>query len=384
MRKPLSMVLCTNFASHHTMPLASELARRLGPDRFRMAVFEDVSDERLAIGWNSHGECPWMAGPPKNHEEKEELIRLLTDADVVAGWCPEEIMKKRIATGKLTLYGSERILKKPYHELRMINPRYAKGIRGFREMVNYPNVHALAVGHYAPGDLKKIQAFDDRVWRWGYFVEVPEALPPARPAGPARIFWAGRFLKLKRVDTIFRALARISALSSWSECVIVGDGPEKKRLHALAARLGLDSSRLKFLPPKKFDEVRELMRESDIYVLSSTQLEGWGAVAGEAMAEGCLLIANEKAGSSKVLVKHGVTGLLYRDGNDRDLAAQLTRALEDPAFRLQTRERAWRTMQALWHPRIAAKRLIALSEGLLGIAPMPNYTEGPCARASAN
>lgn len=40
-------------------------------------------------------------------------------------------------------------------------------------------------------------------------------------------------------------------------------------------------------------------------------------------------------------------------------------------------------IQQLWHPRVGAERLLGLCQGLLGLAPLPGYSEGPCRRTTA-
>ncbi len=197
--------------------------------------------------------------------------------------------------------------------------------------------------HYAPNDLRVLKAFDDRVWKWGYFTEVGEGLPQKPGNSNVKVLWVGRMLKWKRVDLLLRALASAKDSGIPFECTIVGAGPEKDRLVHLGRRLRLGPECLVFQDPIAPDLVRQKMRESDIYVLSSDRGEGWGAVAGEAMAEGCVLIANEQAGSARELIVDGVTGFLFRDGDVGQLASLLIRVGSDagladasPGFSLES------------------------------------------------
>jgi glycosyltransferase involved in cell wall biosynthesis len=131
------------------------------------------------------------------------------------------------------------------------------------------------------------------------------------------------------------------------------------------------------MPPQ---EVRQRMREADIFIFPSNQQEGWGAVVGEAMSEGCVVIANRAAGVSKVLIEHGKTGFLFEDGDLEKLVDILKSVLKNVDLRRQIGVAAAEQMQHLWHPRIGAERLIALSQGMLGLAALPDYREGPCSR----
>jgi glycosyltransferase involved in cell wall biosynthesis len=381
MNPGFSMVYGTNIWTHHQVPVATELARILGEDRFRMALFEEVPAERRRMGWHDGEVCPWASGPPRNETEQKQLLQQCLEADVmVVGACPPEILQARAATGKLTLVSAERLLKTGYYRLRMLNPRYAGGFRQFCATVNHPHIHSLAIGHHAPADLRTIGAFADRIRKWGYFVDVNPLPPALMPDRPLKLLWVGRLLDWKKVDVLLQAVARIKGFPWFGECLIVGDGPERSRLEMLGNKLQLKPDRVRFLPSVPFGEVRRLMRESDVYVLSSNREEGWGAVAGEAMSEGCVLVANRDAGAAQELIVDGDTGFLYRDGNLDQLVAVLERLGHDHALRMRVRQQAWQRMQELWHPRVAAERLVALCHGLLNGGPVEDFIDGPCSR----
>lgn len=377
----MNLILATNIWSHHQAPLARELAALLGPDRFRMAVFDPVDEERTNLGWVGAEPVPWLIGPPKSAADKRSLQEACVAADMlVFGHCPTELLQARQAAGKVTLVAAERILKKPFHRLRLLNPRYARGIARFRRLMSDTRTCSLAIGSRAAEDLRRIGAFGDRIWRWGYFVDVPPERPASRasPEG-LKIVWVGRMLGLKRVDTLLSALRLLRGSPAIAGCLVVGTGPEEARLKRMAARLGLTPGRVSFAPPVPFEEVRRLMRAADVYVLPSNRHEGWGAVAGEAMSEGAVLVANEEAGAARELVTDGLTGLLFRDGDAAHLAERLDYLARNPGQREELRARAWERMQAVWSPRAAAERLVALSEALLRGERIA-YDDGPCSR----
>jgi len=273
---------------------------------------------------------------------------------------------------------SERILKKKWHSLRMINPRYAWGIKKYKKVVNNRNMHALAIGHYASADFKTIGAFDDRIWKWGYFVELNPNMPTKQEGRPIHLLWVGRILKWKRVDILVKAVAKIQDQIWFGKCTIVGEGPEKRKLLHLKKNLGIGVNKLEFLAPAKIDEVRSLMKEHDVYILTSNQQEGWGAVAGEAMTEGCVLVANEQAGASHSLINHGKTGFLFADGDVEGIVRILSEIGNNATLREQIRRSAWRYMWETWSPKVGAERLIALSQDLLKYDRSERYLSGPC------
>jgi len=377
----MKMVYGTNIWTHHQLPVATELARILGADCFKMVLFNQVDDERRKLGWAQENALPsWVLGPPRSDKERSEIIQQSADADVmIFGACPRGILERRVAANKLTLVASERLLKKSYHRLRMLNPRYARGFAVYRKIVNHDHIHALAIGHYAPHDLRAVGAFGDRLWRWGYFVELNPEPPPPIIDRPLQVLWVGRMLKWKKVSTLLRAIALVHHEKWFGGCTIVGDGPEHTKLLSLSRKLGLDSDSVRFLPPVTFEVVRRLMQESDVYVMPSNQMEGWGAVIGESMSEGCLVVANEDGGSARALISDSESGFLFRDGDWHQLANILNEIASNPTLRIRIRQQAWEWMHSRWSPRVAAERLVSLCEGLLRGVP-PDHSDGPCSR----
>jgi hypothetical protein len=45
---------------------------------------------------------------------------------------------------------------------------------------------------------------------------------------------------------------------------------------------------------------------------------------------------------------------------------------------MEVRKKAWERMHLLWHPQVAAERLVKICEGLLENVEGPIYKEGPC------
>lgn len=377
--RDFSLAYCTNFWSHHQAPVCTELISLLGENRFKMCLFEPVDEERRQMGWG--GDAPdrsWLAGPPVSRSDLKTIGRIICDADVaVLNSCPHEIQVERVATGKLTFIMSERLMRKKFFRLRMINPRFRKGIQRLRSVVNRTNVHYLAVGAYAGADAKIIGVFRDRIWNWAYFVSQSVEEVHKRTTSPVQLLWAGRFIYWKQVDVILRALSMLDPACSEYALDLIGSGPKHKAMKQLAERLGL-TDKVRFLENMPHAAVRQRMAEADVYILPSNHLEGWGAVVGEAMFEGCVVLASVTTGASKMLIENSRTGFLFSDGDAQELAGILGQIIKNADLRCQVGQAAAQHMQQLWHPRIGAERLVGLCQGLLGLAPMPVYQKGPC------
>lgn len=208
-----------------------------------------------------------------------------------------------------------------------------------------------------------------------------------RTNGRFSILWVGRMLKWKRVDTLIRAVGKLLDEGCKVQLTLVGQGADEPRLRKLVGSIlsrcskpGMPSdlqSPIIFHPPVPIAKVRNLMRQSDIYVLPSDETEGWGAVVNEAMEEGCAVIATRECGSGSTMIKDGENGLLFNAGDDMGLAHCLRRLHDDPVLRLQLAKSGKESIRTLWSPGVAAERLVMICDALLSGRDIPNYSEGP-------
>jgi glycosyltransferase involved in cell wall biosynthesis len=145
----------------------------------------------------------------------------------------------------------------------------------------------------------------------------------------------GRLHKQKGYDVLIRALADLPN----ARVVIVGDGPERPALEALARRLGV-AEQLDLVGWR--DDARAWLESFDIFVLPS-RYEGFPLSIVEAMLAGTPVVATDVA-SIPEAVLHGQTGLLVRPDDHAALAAALGELLDDGdrrrAFATAARDRA--------------------------------------------
>ena len=127
-----------------------------------------------------------------------------------------------------------------------------------------------------------------------------------------QILFVGRLVKEKRVDCLLR-IWKITQpyLSGW-EFIIVGDGPEKKRLHSLSDNLRLSNIRF-----EGFKNPSIYYQESKILLLCS-KMEGWGMVIAEAMQYGCVPVCLDSFSSLKDIIDHEENGIIIGKQNGPD------------------------------------------------------------------
>ena len=124
--------------------------------------------------------------------------------------------------------------------------------------------------------------------------------------------------------------------------LFIGDGPLRSSLEAMAE--GLETVR--FLGFRNQQELPLLYAMADLLVLPSLR-EPWGLVVNEAMAAGCAILASDRVGAAKDLVRDGVNGAVFRAGSIPELAERLERLLMQPD-RLAEMGRQSRTIIDRW------------------------------------
>lgn len=119
------------------------------------------------------------------------------------------------------------------------------------------------------------------------------------------------------------------------QLVIAGDGPEKKKIVAFQQKHGLKDNVI-LLGEIPHEHIISLMKESFAVVIPSIPSEGvveaTSLAALEAMALGKPVIASN-IGGLRELIDHGVDGLLFEAGNEKDLADTLLRVFSEKHLR---------------------------------------------------
>jgi len=156
--------------------------------------------------------------------------------------------------------------------------------------------------------------------------------PDPRPDNPAfTIGYAGRFVPEKGVDVLLRACARLTA-TAW-EVRLLGEGPAREELAALAAELGI-RERVHFLERLPSTEMVGFYRSLDVLVLPSVSRPNWveqfGRVLIEAMACGVPVVGSNCGEIPHVI---GDAGRVFPEGDAAALASALDALASEPATR---------------------------------------------------
>jgi len=154
---------------------------------------------------------------------------------------------------------------------------------------------------------------------------VAATAPPEKAPPEKEILIVGNLIRSKGHELVFRAIARLGTLFPRLRCQIIGEGPERARLEALASELGL-GQRVRFVGRQSRAAVADAMRACSVFVLPSRN-EGLGCVYLEAMACGKPVIACRGQGIDEI-IEHGRNGwLIPAEGLD-ELAQALSTLLQ--------------------------------------------------------
>lgn len=131
----------------------------------------------------------------------------------------------------------------------------------------------------------------------------------------------------KDVATFIRAARKVRDRRPDAVFVVVGDGPERRALEALAAELKI-SAAVVFLGD--ITEVPALLKHMSVGVLVPSRNEGLSNSILEYMAARLPVVATD-CGGNRELVEDGVTGFVAPCGNADRVAVAILRLLDDPS-----------------------------------------------------
>lgn len=378
MIKIKSIVFLSNYYNHHQSSVARELNELC--DDYVFVETGKISAERMKLGWGNEEkpEYVWIYNVYKN--ECDEKIR---NADVViCGSAPDELIEKRLKSGKLTFKYSERFYKTGFPLKKYLRNAAAAWLHHGR-FQKYP-IYMLCASAYTSADCAKFGNYKNRCYKWGYFTElkyyddIDKLLELKRPFS---ILWVARLIKLKHPELPIKIAKRLKSDGYSFDMNIIGIGAMEQELHNMITDNKLQEQ-VHLLGSMKPEQVREYMEQSQIYLFTSDRNEGWGAVLNESMNSACAVVASHEIGSVPFLLKDGENGLIYKDRDEEDLYRKVKLLLDKPDLCRQYGRKAYQTMADDWNAETAAKRFIELSEAILNGDKKPDlFTDGPCSKA---
>jgi glycosyltransferase involved in cell wall biosynthesis len=150
------------------------------------------------------------------------------------------------------------------------------------------------------------------------------------------LVFLGRLVSDKGVDLLLEATANLHLRGVKPKLTVIGSGPEEGHLREQAAKLGLADD-IDFTGAKSGDNLARMLNLHQIMVTPSLCKEGFGIVALEGIACGCVVVGSEGGGLKDAI---GPCGITFPNGNLDALTQALYELLTNPERVAELRQHA--------------------------------------------
>lgn len=395
----MKLVFYSVVLNHHQAPVADEFYWLLG-DEYCFVELINLGDMKGAT--DDYSKRPYLLRAWESTETHERAMELARTAEccVFGGTDALPFEKERMKLGLLSFDMGERWLKKGWKSLA--SPRLLKWLSAYYiGGWSKKPIYKLCMSAFAAEDHNRLGTFKGKCYKWGYFTQVNlhnenpstgsginhpgESFEPLEPlnlsetANFVRLMWCARFIDWKHPELPIHLADRLRKNGISFTLDMYGDGIMREALEQKSNELGL-SDCVKFHGNIPNDQIHQAMQEHNIFLFTSDRGEGWGAVANEAMSEGCLLIGSDEIGAVPYLVKDGENGLIFKSRDLDSLHEKVVWAIKHTGECLTMRKSAIQSMQNIWSPENAAKSLLRLIDNLKQDRDTP-FDDGPCSLA---
>lgn len=241
-----------------------------------------------------------------------------------------------------------------------------------RPLLRHALLHAdllIANSSWTANEVKLLSGREAIVLPFGSTVKGFKLQTPENPV--PRILFTGRLIQRKGVEYLLRAAPCVLAHQP-VEFVIIGDGDQRSNLEELSRSLGLQNS-VRFLGFVSNEQLDAAYAACDLWVNPAIiddygDTEGLGVGAIEAYMHNKSVVASAVGGIPDV-VKHGVTGLLVPQRNEKRLAEAIIELLDDPKKAAQLAETGLRFAQEAFNWDHITERLEKMYYDLLAVQP---------------
>jgi glycosyltransferase involved in cell wall biosynthesis len=357
--KKLNVVVTTNSIIHYTVHFCEAFLADERVEHVYLIICEDLGKEYRTLGLSE------TAGNNNlqiidSRKEPQRVKEIIDDCDILIGqYYLADFFQDRINAGKMVFILSERIFKQydtPPVNLYKNTARWFK----YKQMIaknhyQRDNVFFLTIGRYAAEDYLRLGIRRTQILRCAYFPALSKVKERQYyQNGIIRLLWIGRFVSWKKPEYAIETYRFLAKKGYSVELTMVGNGTEEDNLKQLAG----GDPHIRFTGGLPEDKVRREMQNSDIYLFTSTQGEGWGLVLSEAMSEGMVPIASASAGATTELVEDGKNGYIYYQDHAAELKEKTELLAAHPEKLAEMGNNARRTIEEQWNAENATSRLI--------------------------
>lgn len=380
----MTIAFFSNFINHHQVYLADELYH-LTDGNYNFVELIPMPEWLKNSGYPDFSMRPYVLQAWKDNERMKYAEFLAENVDVLLIGSHEalkyEILRCR-KTDKLTIEVSERLFKKGF--INLLSPRLLKWLYYYHTLFYKKNVYKLCSSAFTSSDMHKLRAFNNKCYKWGYFTKVDKLdinqLLNERDSDESSFMWCGRFIDWKHPELAIKLAEKLKNRGYVFKIDMYGSGPKFHNMQKLSKNLKVNDV-VNFCGNLPNDQILEAMRQHHIFLFTSDRNEGWGAVANEAMSNGCLIVGSDEIGSIPFLVKDGENGCIFKSRDINSLFDKVIWLLENPEVHQRLTINAYHTLKDVWSPMNAAKNLIKLIDDLQNGRDI-SIVEGPCSKAT--
>ena len=391
----MKLVFYCNYLNHHQVLIADELYKHLGDDYAFVATLPR-NDKELKGGVD-YSFRPYCILAGESNDAHDRALELARNADVcVFGACSQEYAVERAKQKDcgLSFEMGERWLKRGL--INVLSPTLRRWWMNYMRYYHNRPFYKLCSSAFVAKDDKKLGAYRGRHYKWGYFTGVDcafdvEASSDVSTTEITPLMWCSRFLTLKHPELPIMMAHNLKKRGYSFVLDMLGSGEYEEQAKQLAGNLGVEDV-VKFRGTMPNEQLMREMKEHDIFLFTSDRNEGWGAVANESMANGCVLVASDAIGSVPYLVKDGVNGLMFKSASTKssfghpdqkaldDLTDKVAWLLDNKEKMKEMQRAAFLTMYNTWSPKRVAQNLLQLIDDLQN-GRGTSIKEGPCSKA---
>lgn len=214
----------------------------------------------------------------------------------------------------------------------------------------------LAISDRARQEFKYYGFPDNKIFPYGYFV-VNKCYASERPSSCKSLLYVGRLIELKGIMDLLSAFQKIKYMYPDINIKIAGFGPLSDKIMKMV------DEHIHLLGPMASNKIPLLMASSRCVIVPS-QIDGWGVAVNESIQQCTPVICSSNVGS-KELVEASNCGLVYEQGNEKELIRCLSEIIfDDEGIELMSKNaQAYRYKI---NPRVAANYLYKICLYLTG------------------
>lgn len=374
----MKIVYLSNYFNHHQKFLSDALYEATSHN-YLFVETKELPTDKKKLGYTEYHE-PYVV--KYNEDARNQIDAAIIEADaVICGEAPSSLVRERTKRGLLTFRDDER----RYRSLI----KYLKWPIYTYHSFTFNKGYLLCASAFAARDYMLSGMNPNKCFRWGYFPQVRiydniDSLFERKknelkhPKGVS-ILWAGRLIGLKHPEMAISLAEVLKEKGLPFTLQIIGQGTLANELKSLIEKKELNEC-VHMLGSMPQEKVREAMERSDVFLFTSDQNEGWGAVLNESMNSGCAVVASHAIGAVPYLIKDGENGMIFRSEDNNSLVEKVTWLIEHPEKRTKMGVKAYLTMKDSWNAETACNNLLELIKSLKSGKETP-FIEGPCSKA---